>query len=212
MPTISAMPAHSPSMLSSRLNALVMPTTHTSVSRLSSVTDVSQFSRKPKKSSTDASAICAMSLVDALSVMMSSTRPMTKITAADASSTGDVVRAAQPDHHRERRQADRHAAEERGDPGVPSIDPRLGDAAHLEGHATADANQQERQQQGEEKRGRDCWTCSKGRRHKAEGRTQPSEVRSCLCLLPSPFCLCLVDGTPKAGTGQGQVGSPWLLC
>ena len=44
-PTISAMPAHRPSMLSSRLNALVRPTIQTSVSRLSSVTDSSQFSR-----------------------------------------------------------------------------------------------------------------------------------------------------------------------
>ena len=156
MPTINAMPAHSPSMLSSRLNALVMPTTQTSVSRLSRVTDVSQFSRKPKNSSTDASAICAMSFVDGLSVMHVVHEPDDEDDGGRREQHRDVVRPAQPNHDRKRRQADCHAAEEGCDARVPPIDPRLGDAADLEGHATAHANQQERQQQGEEERSRDC--------------------------------------------------------
>ena len=44
-------------MLSSRLNALIMPTTQTSVSIVSIVSDTVQFSRKPKDRKTEAIAI-----------------------------------------------------------------------------------------------------------------------------------------------------------
>ena len=57
MPTISASPPHNPSMLSSRLNALIMPTTQISVSIVSMVSDTVQFRRKPNDRNTDAIAI-----------------------------------------------------------------------------------------------------------------------------------------------------------
>ena len=77
---MSAMPAHRPSMLSSRLNALVSPTTQTIVSRLSSSRESSQFEAVAEvHQQPPPRAICAISFVDGLSASTSSTSPTTNI-------------------------------------------------------------------------------------------------------------------------------------
>src|SRR5690349_8104412 len=82
---MSAMPAQRPSMLSSRLNALVMPTTQTSVSIMSSVSELTQFNRNCQARKTHAIATSITSFVDGRREMTSSVRPIAKINAAQTS-------------------------------------------------------------------------------------------------------------------------------
>jgi hypothetical protein len=62
MTATMATPAQSPSMLSSRLKALVIPTIQTRVTMVSRVSEVNQPSRNPKKTT----ALATMNLSDQL--------------------------------------------------------------------------------------------------------------------------------------------------
>ena len=86
-PAISAVPAHRPSMLSSRLKPLVIPTIHNNVSMASPTTDPVQCSRSPKNSNADATEICTISLVDGFSDNTSSVRLKPAITRPQPSSS-----------------------------------------------------------------------------------------------------------------------------
>ena len=83
-PVMAAMPAARPSMLSRRLKALVMPTTQTSVRRMSTTGILVSRSTKSAWMRNPARTICATSLTGGRTGQMSSTSPMAPI-ARDAS-------------------------------------------------------------------------------------------------------------------------------
>ena len=138
--TIASVAAR-PSMLSSRLNAFVMPTSHSSPiahARMSFPT-ISTF--RPLASTTTAAVICAASFARGLRRRRSSTRPATKTIVTPARippsspdhSTAPLASASAIAGDEPREDAD--AAERRRRLLVPALVRRDGDEARAEGRA-----------------------------------------------------------------------------
>ncbi len=82
---IAAVPAESPSMLSSRLNALVIPTTHRMVSGMAIADSVYVSIRTPPRIRRHAARICAISLTCGRRRRQSSISPVTNSSVPPAS-------------------------------------------------------------------------------------------------------------------------------